>query len=354
MGKTFALNSAKQCNYAPHMRNLWNLPMQRLQTYCESFMRPGDYYKVSPQASCIGDDWIGLERYLIAIEETIPFRLLSHGEHIRLVWRHLKGRTAEMPYTACVLIDYLNRKPNYFHWFLDALPRVFAAEDYEKLSGVPCYFIVPEVLKTWQWDSIRMLGIPEERIITIRNSHLIEGYSFNHLISTFSHRHIRHSLTGHFDSFSPEMIQKLSERLSRAPESHQTASTTCTRLYVSRGHAHQRRVCNEDKIMEILSPHGFQLVYLDKLTLHDQIKLFRNATHVIAPHGGALTNLLHLSPGCQVLEVFQSGHGERPDFFQLAALKGATYSFAVATSLNQSHDIDIPAAVLHTFLEASL
>jgi capsular polysaccharide biosynthesis protein len=95
-------------------------------------------------------------------------------------------------------------------------------------------------------------------------------------------------------------------------------------------------------------------VCLENLRLSDQIHLFRGATHVIAPHGGALTNLIHLSQGCQVLEVFQSGHGPRPDFFQLAALKGATYSFYTATSLNSSHDIEIPAAVLSSFLEARL
>lgn len=106
--------------------------------------------------------------------------------------------------------------------------------------------------------------------------------------------------------------------------------------------------------MEIFSRHGFVMGHLDNRSLGDQILLFRDATHVIAPHGSALTNGLHLSPGCQVLEIFQSGHGTRPDVFQLAALRGATYSFCTASSLNASHDIEIPNAELHTFLEASL
>ena len=106
------------------MRNLWNLPLHRLNIYCQPFQLPGGYYKVSAQASCLGLDWIGLERYLAVIEETIPFRLLSRQEHVRLIWQIFRGSSQEIDQTACVLIDYLNSKPNFFHWFLDALPRL--------------------------------------------------------------------------------------------------------------------------------------------------------------------------------------------------------------------------------------
>jgi hypothetical protein len=354
MARRFALSPGRLCNLAPQMRNLWNLPLQRLQVYCEPFDHPGDYYKVSLQASCNGADWIGLERYLAVIEETIPFRLLSTREVGSLLWSHLRGPIEEIPHTACVLIDFLNRTPNYFHWFLDALPRIFSAEHHELRSGIPCFIVVPASLESWQKDSLNFLNVSQDRILQIQGGPSCRGFSFNQLISTFSHRHIRRSPSGHFDAFSPAAIQRLADRLSRGAGAAAVANTFARRIYVSRGNVQQRRVTNEEEVMTILSPHGFVLVSLENFCLQDQIMLFRNASHVIAPHGGALTNLLHVSPGCQVLEIFQSGHGMRPDFFQLAALKGATYSFCTATSLNSSHDIEIPAAELRMFLEASL
>ncbi|MBM5815404.1 MAG: glycosyltransferase family 61 protein [Cyanobacteria bacterium K_Offshore_surface_m2_239] len=354
MARRLALSPGSLCNLAPQMRNLWNLPLERLQIYCEPYERPGDYYKVSLQASCNGADWIGLERYLAVIEETIPFRLLSPREVGSLLWSHLQGPIEEIPQTACVLIDFLNRSPNYFHWFLDALPRIFAAEHHEQQSGIPCTIVVPASLQSWQRDSLRFLNISQDRILQIRGGSPCRGFSFNQLISTFSHRHIRHSPTGHFDAFSPTAIQALADRLTRGAGTASAANTFAQRIYVSRGNVQQRRVRNEEEVMTILSRYGFVLVCLENLSLQEQITLFRNASHVIASHGGALTNLLHVSPGCQVLEIFQSGHGMRPDFFQLAALKGATYSFCAATSLNSSHDIEIPAAKLRSFLEASL
>ncbi|MFN9547759.1 MAG: glycosyltransferase family 61 protein [Cyanobacteriota bacterium] len=253
-----------------------------------------------------------------------------------------------------MLIDHFNRQPNFFHWFLDALPRVFAAETYEKIFGAPCSLIVPTSLQSWQADSLLFMGVRPERIIAVPSGLRFQGCSLDNLVSTFSHRHVRHSPSGHFDAFSPDAIQTLSDRLAQGAGSPGTVASKGRRLYISRGMGRQRRVLNEDRVMELLSPHGFQRVCLDQLPLRDQIHLFRGATHVIAPHGGALTNLIHISPGCQVLEVFQSGHGSRPDFFQLAALRGATYSFYSATSLNAGHDIEIPASVLRTFLAASL
>jgi len=354
MGRRVALSPARACNLAPQMRNLWNLPLQRLQSYCEPYKHPGGYYKVSSQASCNGPDWIGLERYLTVIEETIPFRLLNPREVGSLLWNHLHGPIEEIPESACILIDFLNRNPNFFHWFLDALPRIFAAEHHEQRSGIPCFIVVPVTLQAWQRDSLQFLNVPQDRILQFRGGSSSRGYSFNQLISTFSHRHIRHSPSGHFDAFSPPAIQQLARRLSQGAGTTPAAETVPKRIYVSRGNVQQRRVRNEDEVMSILSPHGFVLVALENLSLRDQILLFRSASHVIAAHGGALTNLLHLSPGCQVLEIFQSGHGTRPDFFQLAALRGATYSFCTTASLNSSHDIEIPVAELRTFLEASL
>lgn len=336
------------------MRNLWNLPLQRLKIYCEPFEHPGGYFKVSPQASCNGPDWIGLERYFTVIEETIPFRLLSRKEYGQLVWTHLRGPIQVIERTACVLMDHLNSRANFFHWFLDALPRIFAAEAYENNCGDPCYLLVPCTLQPWQWDSLMLLGVRGERIIQWPKGSPLQGCSLDNLVSTFSHRHIRHSPSGHFDAFSPDAIRALADRLLRGAGARSHADTAGKRLYISRGTVRHRRVLNEDKVMDLLSPHGFQRVCLETIPLRDQIQLFHGASHVIAPHGGALTNLIHLSEGCQVLEVFQSGHGSRPDFFQLAALKGATYSFAYATSVNPSHDIDIPVSVLRTFLEASL
>jgi capsular polysaccharide biosynthesis protein len=295
-----------------------------------------------------------LERYFAVIEETIPFRLLSRKEHLSIVWKHLNGPIQSIDRTVCVLIDYLNRRPTFFHWFLDALPRIFAAEAYEQEQASPAFILIPQALEPWQRDSLVLMGVNPERIIQVPKFFRAQGCSFNHLISTFSHRHVRSSPSGHFDALSPDVVRSLSTRLIQGVRSGRKKEINGKRLYISRGKAGQRRVVNEDAVMAFLSPHGFQRIACEEIPLQGQIQLFSEATHVIASHGGALTNLLYLSQGCKVLEIFQQGHGIRPDFFQLAALKRAQYSFTLAPSLNSNHDIEIPEHALRTFLEASL
>ncbi|MFM7265345.1 MAG: glycosyltransferase family 61 protein, partial [Cyanobium sp.] len=208
----------------------------------------------------------------------------------------------------------------------------------------------------WQRDSLLFIDCRPEEWIHVKTDASPQSWTFDGLISTFSHRHIRHSPTGHFDAVSPRALAQLSTRLIHGMDALGMAPVDVgsPRLYVSRGEARQRAVLNEESVMAYLSAYGFQCVRPDSLTLAQQIELFRRATHIIAPHGGALTNLIYASPGCQVLEIFQSGHGLRPDFFQLAALRGAFYSFWQASSVNKNNDIEIPLDLLRMFLEASL
>ena len=72
-------------------------------------------------------------------------------------------------------------------------------------------------------------------------------------------------------------------------------------------------------------------VQSEQLSLGEQIAQFRGATHIVAPHGASLTNLLHARGG-SVLELFQEGHGVRPDFFQLAMINQLDYHHALCPS----------------------
>ena len=355
MGRRHQLSASRELNYAHNLRNLWNLPLQRLGIYCQPFQLPGGYMKISPQASCLGPDWIGMERYCSVIEETIPFRILTTKETASLIWRYLRGPLKEVDESVVVLIDYLNTRPNYFHWFLDALPRVLAAEAYGKITGEPFKIVLPKALAPWQRESLAFLDVPYERLIRMPPlAHENLGWSFEKLFTSFSHRHTRQSSTGHFDALSPDAISALSEKLITGAERGLRNEESGKRIYVSRGGATLRQVCNEEVIMAYLTRYGFELLHLDRMNLQQQIQRFRQATHVISAHGGALTNLMYLTPGCQVLEIFQEGHGIRPDFFQLVALRDGLYTFAVVPSINAKNDIEIPIAILSRFLEASL
>jgi capsular polysaccharide biosynthesis protein len=77
------------------------------------------------------------------------------------------------------------------------------------------------------------------------------------------------------------------------------------RIYVTRGNVpNTRRLVREEETMELLEQRGFVRVAPATLSPQEQIDLFAGAEVVVAPHGAALTNLLFVSPGARVLELF--------------------------------------------------
>ncbi len=83
---------------------------------------------------------------------------------------------------------------------------------------------------------------------------------------------------------------------------HQSKSTDL-KLYISRKLARRRHLSNEDELLPYLDKQGFTCVYLEALPLKEQINLFRRSSHILTPHGAALTHSMHLPPKARVLEV---------------------------------------------------
>jgi len=131
------------------------------------------------------------------------------------------------------------------------------------------------------------------------------------------------------------------------------AESAPKRIFLSRKGATNRNVVNEEEVMALLEPHGFVAVRGDRLCLADQISIFRGASHIIAPHGGALTNLMHARGG-HLLELFQADHGVRPEFFQLATINGLSYRFLLCPNVAGANDIQVDVERLKEWLAMTL
>ncbi|MGL6282044.1 MAG: tetratricopeptide repeat protein, partial [Microcoleaceae cyanobacterium] len=76
------------------------------------------------------------------------------------------------------------------------------------------------------------------------------------------------------------------------------------RLYISRDLAYQRKIANEEELVNTLNNYGFQRVFLEKLSVQEQARYLFYAKVVISPHGAGLTNLVFCQAGTKVLEIF--------------------------------------------------
>ncbi len=84
---------------------------------------------------------------------------------------------------------------------------------------------------------------------------------------------------------------------------------------------------------------GFQAIDPANYSYEQQIRLFRQAEFIVAPHGAALTNLLYSSAGVKVIELFADCYINL-GLQRLANLKNARYGYLVNESVGSAAGSD--------------
>jgi capsular polysaccharide biosynthesis protein len=202
-----------------------------------------------------------------------------------------------MPGTVAHLTFYDSH--NYFHWLYDTLARL----NLLRISGIS----IDKYVMNWrnffggsaqpfpfQEQALSMLGIAPEQII-----------------ETHDHLHLKAKQlvltsipinTGYpkwaYDFLRYEFLfkQGLYEQNFSGNE----------RIYISRGNVPNRKIINEEEVIDLLSPYGFRTFVLQDFSLQDQIRLFHSARVIVSPHGAGLANLTFCRPGTTVIEIFGS------------------------------------------------
>jgi len=173
----------------------------------------------------------------------------------------------------------------YYHWFLDALPRLAMLPELPADTRV----LVPPRLDSHQLDTLRWLGLEGRFRPTAEKHLLIENHYFCSPTS----------MTGCYNPFAVHFLR--GAFLARADLDYNGP----LRFYLKRvGKA--RPITNEPEVLEFFRRRGWGIVDTEALTQAQQIRLFSQAEMICAPHGAGLSNLLWCQPGCKVLELCAS------------------------------------------------
>jgi len=86
-----------------------------------------------------------------------------------------------------------------------------------------------------------------------------------------------------------------------------------------------RTICNLVQVEEVLARYGFETVYLEGMSMKDQILLFQGAEFVISPHGAGLANLVFCERGTKVIELMPLAQF-RPFFWLISQKLGLEHA----------------------------
>ncbi len=199
---------------------------------------------------------------------------------------------------------------NYGHWLVESLPRLGLVAECHDLSD--CRVLIGNDrgrIGAVYRDSLALCGVDPSRIVAAPDETL------------FCHDLIYPApLTVQPWVKAPRVIAFLRALAGRVP----AGAPGPGRLYVSRGVAARRRLRNEAALLPELLARGYFVVEPQNLDFVEQVRMFRDATHVVGNLGAGLANLAFAPRGVRLLAL--TSRFMQDDFFwDLVSHRGGSY-----------------------------
>jgi len=201
--------------------------------------------------------------------------------------RSLKGHT---------FLGVVEGSTIYTHWLLDTLPRLLllaeSGADFSEFDN----FLFASIQSSFHKATLENLGIGLDKVVTRQHDGgIFRIDSFTHVTAPrggfVAHPRIYEMVCAQFGVRETFSVQPAKQPL---------------RLFISRAKAGRRRIINEEAVMALLAPLGFQSICLEDLGIAETAEMIAKASHIIAPHGACLANLVFARAGTQVLELFNA------------------------------------------------
>ena len=193
-----------------------------------------------------------------------------------------------------------NGTSNYYHWLIEILPKLEQINQLpERFSPYPL-LVSQHVKDTPQLsDSLKAFN-PHRQVIYLKEDLIYKAqklliYTSPSLIP-FNLKKGNKPNPLDYKLCPDSLLYIRNKLLSDHVKKDKKASK---RIFFSQ--RRHRRKYNEDEIYELFRPHGFEKVYMDELSLREQILLIREAEYIAGPTGAAWTNLLFCKKGTKCI-----------------------------------------------------
>jgi capsular polysaccharide biosynthesis protein len=97
------------------------------------------------------------------------------------------------------------------------------------------------------------------------------------------------------------------------------------KIYIARSNNNNRKLVNELEIIALCVSYGFEIVYPEKFSFEEQLKLFNSAKYIIGPAGAAFSNLIFCQKGTVVINFLAEENKEASIFSNLCTLSESSY-----------------------------
>ena len=227
-----------------------------------------------------GGVWLPDRRYFLGESIGSLSRTMTWSRSNHRFWGD--GKPDE---TDRILVPFWGK--NYYHFMLEELPRALIAMDLFPDASLAVAAEAPKFVHAVKEQVLQMYPRGASAVFDgkVRAKRLC-------LVPAQEH--------SGFTRF--ELLEKVRKLL--PPE---TGIKPDKKLYLSRKHTAGRAVQNEGQIEQLFQKKGFEVVYLERLSVLEQWKLLNSAGAVTGFSGAGFANSLFCRPGTRVCHIFTQG-----------------------------------------------
>lgn len=214
---------------------------------------------------------------------------------------------------------------NYYQHTIEYASRLAIVEALRVGADLP--LVVNDDLEPFQLEHFAMLGYPKERLIPVGRDRL----------TCFTHLMVPTLLAAGPRRISPKVADWYRQRLG------QPSRKAGRRLYLSTPDHSGRRLLDEPALIKLLGDQGYEVINAEALGLAEQIRVFAEASHIVAPSCPALTNIVYAPAGARIFCL----HGQAAAAIEadvmydaLATACGHRFSLIKGALVEDAHDDD--------------
>lgn len=208
---------------------------------------------------------------------------------------------------------------NYYHWWIDFLPRAGVIAEFPELAHLP--IIVLKTLNKNQLKALQKVGIDLDRLVMVPKHHtlLCDEIILPHLLGRPMHENDQP------DWMKPMVndwvVNWVRDQFAdwRKPKPHDPR-----RIFISREGTRFRRCINEAEVYAIAQKHGFTTLKNEDMTFADQVSLYAGVDMVMGAHGAGFTNMLFAPESATAIEMFPK-HRSPPFYRELCGQLNQRY-----------------------------
>lgn len=185
------------------------------------------------------------------------------------------------------------------HWLPEFLPKLQFLQEHPDFSHLP--IIVDAGMPQSHFDHLRRLAknpliLMQANESLLCSRLLVAPAPAFFPVETFPNDVPLNELPG----LSPRAMRFL-----RGGESYETKISRHRRIFLARKNMKWRRLLNEEEIAAELLQLGFETIFIEEMSVSEQIDLFQQAQYIVAPNGSALLNLIFSDSSTKLLVLTQ-------------------------------------------------